>query len=303
MRFLHIYNKGAIGIGMVLCIFSFGLHPTIAQLDFPTTSWDQQDISTFSLSLHIPPVQQGYSLGPVLSARSALAVDIDSGLILYEKNVYERLPVASLTKLMTALVTLNNNDSSQTITIPKDVSLVEPSKMYLRPGDVLSIKQLVIGMLVHSANDAAYVLEKNDPTLIQNMNLKAFSLGLEDTHFSNAVGWDEDDNYSSAYDLSRLMITAISVPLILQAISTQETTVVSQEGISYLLTNTNKLFDSFLDEVGGKTGTTDEAGPSLVNIFKTPNNHKVLTVLLNSKDRYTETKILSFWILKNYTWK
>jgi len=259
------------------------------------------------LSTYTPPVfpyKVNHSLGPVLSAKSAMALDIDSGAILYEKNVYERLPIASITKIMTAVVTLENiQDLEQEVSIPKQVSTIEPSKMNLLPGDILSIHQLLLGALIHSANDAAYVLSTILPDFVEQMNKKAYELHLFDSHFSNPIGWDEDENYSSAYDLSKLMLYALQKPLIYEAISTPKTTLTSQKGNSYTIENTNKLFGSFLDEIGGKTGTTDHAGPSLINIFRTANKHRVMTIVLNSKDRYAETKILSFWIMKTFEWK
>jgi D-alanyl-D-alanine carboxypeptidase (penicillin-binding protein 5/6) len=262
---------------------------------------------TSLLSTYIPPVfplQSNHSLGPILSAKSVIALDIDSGAILYEKNVYERLPIASITKIMTAVVTLENiQDLEQEVSIPKQVSTIVPSKMNLLPGDVLSIHQLLLGALIHSANDAAYVLSTLLPDFMEQMNKKAHDLHLLDSHFSNPIGWDEDENYSSAYDLSKLMLYALQKPLIYEAISTQKTTITSQKGRIYKVENTNQLFGSFLDEIGGKTGTTDNAGPSLINIFRTANKHRIMTIVLNSKNRYAETKILSFWIMKNFEWK
>jgi serine-type D-Ala-D-Ala carboxypeptidase (penicillin-binding protein 5/6) len=300
MSSLRIYSML---IGGIYSLWS-GVTPCVATQYIIPDPPIQEPILLSSFFPPVTPIKNKHSLGPILSAKSVIALDIDSGVILFEKNIYERLPIASITKIMTALIVLEYiKDLSQSVTIPRQVITIEPSKMNLLPGDILSVRQLLLGALIHSANDAAFVLSTLIPDFIVLMNQKATELHLYDSHFSNTIGWDEDNNFSSAYDLSKMMIFAIQKPLIYEAISTRETNVVSQKGKTYTLKTTNKLFESFLDEIGGKTGTTDNAGPSLLNIFRTPNKHRILTVVLNSSDRYTETKVLSYWIIQNFEWK
>lgn len=288
--------------GMLILIVIPFFASARAQVSVP---WDEPEIlwDTSLLPAQVPH-PKNRSLGPLLEAKAALAVDIDSGLILFEKNIYERLPIASLTKIMTVLVVLDLVPQvDQALTVPSEVNTIQPSKIYLRPGDVLSVEQLILAALIHSANDAAYVLSGLENNFVERMNRKALELGLVDTQFGNAIGWDEDGNFSSAYDLAKLMRYALHQPLFLRGIGTRNLNITSQRNVVYVLENTNQLWDSFLDEVGGKTGTTDAAGPTLINIFKTPNDHRILTVLLNSPDRYQETKVLSFWVMQNFEWR
>ncbi len=296
--------KKSIIIGLLLFTCTLPVRagePTV--LD--TRPWDEDMPagSYPSLGLVSAPYAQKRSLGPILTAKSALAIDIDTGVVLFSKNIYQRLPIASLTKLITVLTAMDLVSLDHVVTVPGDVGSIEPSRISLRPADTMTVKNLIYACLIHSANDAAYAISTLRPDFSATMNEKVQELGLEDTHFTNAIGWDEPDNYSTAYDLSKIMRLAFAQPLIADAITTQTMDIVSEKGNTYTLHTTNKLFGSFLNEVGGKTGTTDEAGPSFVNIFKTSNGHRILTVVLNSPDRFTETKVLSYWVMQNYSWR
>lgn len=294
----------------IVNIFLFALVFFNASLVFADTAlppFETERLDHLILALPVPasaPGVKNQRLLPYVNSKAAIAVDIDSGVVLYEKNIHQRLPIASITKLMTSLVVLDGvADLGLPVTVPKDVTSIEPAKMYLLPGDVLSVKQLLLGALVHSANDAAHTLSFLFPDFIDRMNAKAAELHLNNTHFSNEVGWDEEGNFSSAYDLTKLLRYALSKKIIADALVIPQMDITSSKGRTYHLESTNKLLNSFLDEIGGKTGTTDEAGACFINVFETPDGHRIMTVVLNSPDRFAETKLLSYWVTKNFEWK
>lgn len=241
---------------------------------------------------------------PILSALAAEAVDFDSGRILYQKNIHQKLLPASTTKLMTALVALGQFKSGEVLVVPSE-ALVGGSVMGLRAGEKISFRSLLYGMLLNSGNDAAFTLALNYPggltSFIQAMNSKAESLGLSDTHFTNPAGFDDPNHYSSAADLVKIAEETALDRELSQIVSTKETEVSSLDNLSeHFLHNLNRLL---LDKgfIGIKTGFTKEAGENFVGLVDR-GNHKILTVVLASSDRFGETEKLVGWVDQNFTW-
>ncbi len=295
---------GYIGLSIALGSCTVMMPITAGQgVVFPEMQENPADLSVF-LPFPPPIPVRKKNTQPFIQAKAALAIDFDSGTILYQKNIRASLPIASLTKLMTSIVAIEAiADLEESVAVPPEVRTIEPSKMNLIPGDRISFRDLIRGALIHSANDAAYVLAYSIKDLVQRMNAKARELMLNDTEFSNTIGWDEEKNYSSAFDLMKIMRYALTKPLIQNSIGITNLTVTSSRGNSYRLENTNKLLSSFLTEVGGKTGTTDLAGACLINMFKNPDGNRILTVVLNSPDRFQESKVLANWTLENFEWR
>jgi len=242
---------------------------------------------------------------PSLSAAAALAIDYDSGQLLYQKDIHKRLLPASTTKLMTALVSIDYYKMSDTLTVFSD-DLVGGSIMGLHEGEKVSYRSILYGMLLNSGNDAAFTIASNYPGGLQNfvaaMNQKAQNLGLLDTHFVNPAGFDDPQQYSSAYDLSKIGLEASLNPELAKVTSTKDTIVYSTDNsIEHSLQNVNQLLG--IDGVIGiKTGYTDAAGENLVGLVDR-GGHKILTVVLDSKDRFGETKSLMDWVYSDYSWK
>lgn len=242
---------------------------------------------------------------PLLSARSVIAEDFDSGDILYQKDIHKRMLPASTTKIMTALIAVNYYKPSDVLTVPSE-AMVGGSTMGLYPGEKISFRSLLYGMLLNSGNDAAFTLAIDYPGgkdgFMAQMNLKAQTMGLTDTHFENPAGFDGLTQYSSAYDLARISIAAASNPELSKVVSTKETEVESTDGSGkeHVLKNLNQLLD-IEGVIGFKTGTTPEAGQNFVGLVER-NNHKVLTVVLDSVDRYADTKQLMDWTYQNFAW-
>ncbi len=241
------------------------------------------------------------SLGPKLTAKSALLYDLDAKQVLFARDPAARLPVASLTKLMTVTVAIEAGLAyDREVPVPPEAVKLEPSKLYLLARDSLSVRELILASLIASANDAAYTLASALPDTIASMNRKAYELGLLDTRFSTPTGLDDPDNYSSAVDIARVFDHALTLPLAAEAMRTRSATVTSSEGKRYELDNTNILLGrQDMDVIAGKTGTTDEAGQCLIVLVRLDNGHRVLGVLLGSRSRFPEMRALIAWAEKD----
>jgi serine-type D-Ala-D-Ala carboxypeptidase (penicillin-binding protein 5/6) len=240
---------------------------------------------------------------PQTGALAVLAQDFDSGSILFEKDIHKRLFPASTTKVMTALVAVDYFKMGDILEV-KPESLVGGSSMGLAMGERLSFRSLLYGMLLNSGNDAAYTIAANYPGGINNfvsaMNQRTQALGLTDTHFQNPAGFDDPNQYSSAYDLAKISYQAVLNPTLAKVIATKDTEVQVGGGKDFFLHNLNKLLGEN-GVLGIKTGTTEEAGQNFIGLVER-NGHKILTVVLGSTDRFTETKQLIDWVYTNFTW-
>ena len=199
-----------------------------------------------------------------ISAKNAILMDGNTGRILYEKRANEKSLVASCTKIMTALVVCEQCNVLDRVRIPKEAVGVEGSSMYLQPGEVLTVQELLYGLMLHSGNDAALALAIYCGGTVEGfaemMNDKARLLELSCTHFTNPHGLDAPDHYSSARDLAVLASYAMKNPIFAKTVSTKQVTI----GNRYL-TNHNKLLWQCDGADGVKTGYTKAAGRILVS--------------------------------------
>ncbi|MFA4930975.1 MAG: D-alanyl-D-alanine carboxypeptidase family protein [Patescibacteria group bacterium] len=245
---------------------------------------------------------------PIIEATSAVVIDVDTSAILYTKNADEQRAMASVTKLMTAVVALDNIDMGEVITIAAADTNVEPVVMGLLPGEEIYAGEVLKGLLIKSGNDAALTLARvggdgSVDSFIGSMNQKAAKLGLRNTHFVNPHGLDADGQYSSARDLALLAKYAMQNPTIVDIVRTKEMTVTSVSGdVSHYLQTTNELLDSYLNVQGVKTGFTDNAGQVLITQAE-KDGHRVMAVVMNSPDRFQESKILLDWGFNNFYWE
>jgi serine-type D-Ala-D-Ala carboxypeptidase (penicillin-binding protein 5/6) len=242
---------------------------------------------------------------PSVSATAIIIKDLESGVLLYVKDPDKKVPIASTTKIMTALVASDYFKANDVLEA-KDISLVSGSSMGLKSGEKLTFRSLLYGMLLNSGNDAAYTLADNYPggrnDFIDAMNAKSSKIGLVNTHFDNPAGFDSDNHYSSAFDLAKIAEEAIANNQLARIVSTKETTVFSIDKESeHDLKNLNKLLD-MPGVLGIKTGTTPAAKENLVGLIER-DGHKILTVVLGSNDRFGETEKLINWSYSNFTWE
>jgi len=238
---------------------------------------------------------------------SSCVIDYNTSTILFDNNKNKQLPMASLAKIITAFIILKDNNLDNLVTIKENSTkiAVEESQMGLIPGDKIKVKDLLYGLLVYSANDGAKALATykagSEEKFIKLMNNETKELGLKNTHFTSVSGIDTPSQYSSAYDLALLFKCTVQNPLFLQMINTKEYSFNSVNGTHYVLTNTDELLGIDSRIIGGKTGSTDQAGRCFISLAS-QNDHKLITVVMNCPDRFGETKNLLDWTYNSYSW-
>jgi D-alanyl-D-alanine carboxypeptidase (penicillin-binding protein 5/6) len=242
-----------------------------------------------------------------LMAEAALAMRTDGGRVYYNKNMEIRRPVASLTKLMTAIIVLENYNLEDIIKVPASAVSREGSRGELRPSEEITARALLYMMLIDSSNDAAMALADKNPDFVSLMNKKAKELGLFNTHFTNPDGLDEENNYSTAFDIAKIFSYLVSShPPITEILKSENMVVYSADGkISHRLKNTNALLGSISEVRAGKTGYTDKAGGSLalmVSGLSFGNENNIITIVLGSPDRFGESEKLIQWLKEAYIW-
>jgi D-alanyl-D-alanine carboxypeptidase (penicillin-binding protein 5/6) len=252
-----------------------------------------------------PVLKDGGSF-PVISAEGALAVDLASGVTLYEKNADAALLPASTTKIITALVALDTYSLEQILTVPPGVN-VDGQKMRLYTGEQMTVEDLLYGLLVYSANDAAMTLAMDYPggfkAFITAMNQKAETLYMANSHFENPVGLDGANQTTTAKDLLRASEVAMRNPEFVKIVGTKSILLTDISGKSrYNLENVNELLGNVPGVSGIKTGWTENARENLVTYIER-DGHRVIIVLLGSQDRFGETKQLIDWIFESYEWQ
>ena len=202
-----------------------------------------------------------HAAGPSVSAAAYVLMDADSGRVLLAENAERELPVASTTKIMTALVALQDGDLTKVCTVRQE-HLARGSSMYLAAGETLTLEDLLYGLLLSSGNDAAECIADNcggRASFIRRMNDTAAALGMTHTSFANPSGLDEAGHYSCALDMARLMTAAMRDPVFARIASTATASAAARS-----MTNHNRLLNAAVGCVGGKTGYTDAAGRTLV---------------------------------------
>jgi serine-type D-Ala-D-Ala carboxypeptidase (penicillin-binding protein 5/6) len=236
---------------------------------------------------------------PEVTAQAGLFIDTGTGEVLYQKNIHQKMAIASLTKIMTAIVADQKRQLTDVMSVSDSAANMEPDHMGLLPGEKLTLDELLDGLFLESANDAAEVLAQgitgNRDEFISLMNEKASLIGMNDSHFINPTGLDEDgkDQYSSAYDvilMSRYAITHYPhlVDITSQPYIDLPETSTHQE---YGLTSGISLVTTYPGVLGFKIGYTPAAGLTIVTLAR-KNGHEILGVLLNSDDRREETRAL-----------
>lgn len=266
-----------------------------------------KEVST--LSLWIPILSnfiKGNSEDIEISAKSAIVYDTTIDKVLYKKNAKEKLPMASITKIMTAIIALENKKNDDKYLVVGN-DLVGEDSMGLTEGEILSLKELLYGLMLPSGNDAAETLATNFKggrnAFIKAMNNKAKSLGLKDTNFTNPTGLEGDGNqYTTSYDL--IIITEYALTkfsLFRQVVSTIDYTIPKTDTHkAFYFENETNLLTSYPGVKGVKTGYTPEAGLCLVT-YLDYQGHKIIGIILGSSNRRQEMKDLLDYSLRSIT--
>lgn len=221
-----------------------------------------------------------------VSAEKVCVMDAVSGRMLYDKNSRQRSLIASTTKIMTALIVCEQCNVLDRMRIPKEAVGIEGSSMYLQEGEILTLQELLYGLMLSSGNDAAVALAIYCGGTVEGfaelMNDKARNLGLRDTHFENPNGLDSPGHYSTARDLAVLAAYAMENPIFAKTVSAKTVKI----GERYL-TNHNKLLWRFEGAEGVKTGFTKAAGRILVS-SASRNGRRIVAVTLNDPDDWND---------------
>jgi len=250
------------------------------------------------------PVLAESTTYPEFSAESVLAEDVLTGTTLYEKDSNRPVLPASTTKIITALISLDYFPLGTVLTVGNIA--VDGQKMNLVVGEQLTVEDLLYGLLVYSANDAAEVLADNYPggreAFVHAMNLKAESIGMENSFFTNPSGLDDGNITTTAADLTKAAVYAMKNPVFSRIVGTKKITVISIDGQHrHNLANINELLGVVDGVVGIKTGWTENAKENLVTDVERGEKEVVIT-LLGSQDRFGETEQLIDWVFANYRW-
>lgn len=236
---------------------------------------------------------------PDNSADAVILIDADTGQVLYEENADEKMSIASTTKIMTALVVLENCGLDEQVLIKDEYTYVEGSSMYLQPGEKLTVRDLLYGLLLASGNDAAVALACHTSGSVeafaQLMNEKAAELGCANSSFKNPHGLDEEGHYCTARDLAMITSAALVKKEFAEIAATKSMTI---SGRSY--TNHNKLLWYYDGIVGVKTGYTSTAGRTLVSCVSR-GGMKLICVTLSDPDDWDDHMNLYDWALDNFT--
>lgn len=240
---------------------------------------------------------------PQVVAESVIVVDISSGKILYAKNPDQRRAVASTQKILTAMCVLDAGSIQRKVTITASDGSVEPTKLWLKPGETYSRKELTQVLMIHSANDVARALARdvsgNQEAFAMAMNRKAASLGMRNSHFKNPHGLTEDGQYSTARDMAIAARAAYQYPLIREFMRTREFTFRFNDGRTKRIENTNKVLPKLNYCNGMKTGTTNASGRCLISSGEL-NGRTVIVVALksNTANIWNDSEKLLRWALE-----
>lgn len=290
-------------VKITLFFFFFLSLPGVSVYQIPLIQTKAANILQIPPSVPFP--QNSYKAPvPKISAEGVIIIDLPSSIVLYEKNSRLKFPPASTTKIITSLIALKYYQPEQILTVKTVIN--EGRVMGLVSGEKISAENLILGTLIHSANDAAYTLAENYPggvpAFITKMNEEISGMGLQNTHFTNPIGFEDDDHYTTAYDLAQISRVALNNKTIRKIIATKLISVVDESYTHFhTLENVNLLLGKIPGVAGVKTGWTEKAGEVLSTMIKR-NDQEILIVLLKSTDRFGETETLINWVFTNFEW-
>ncbi|SET54223.1 D-alanyl-D-alanine carboxypeptidase family protein [Paenibacillus sp. NFR01] len=233
------------------------------------------------------------------NARAAALIDVTSGRILYSSRGDEPMLIASLTKIMTAIVAIENSDLSSMVKVSKNASGKEGSSLYLKQGEEMTLENMLYGLMLRSGNDAATAIAEHvggsEEGFVHLMNAKAEELNLKHTHFANPHGLDAEGHYSSANDLAVLTAYALHNPVFAEIVKTKEKTADNpNEAWDYKWSNKNKMLRLYEGADGVKTGYTKKALRCLVSSATRGGQQLVAVTINDGNDWNDHMSLLDF---------
>ncbi|WP_337020232.1 D-alanyl-D-alanine carboxypeptidase family protein [Oceanobacillus massiliensis] len=249
-------------------------------------------------NLGFPTIGQA---APSVSANNAILIEQSTGRVLFEKNANDQASIASITKIMTAIIAIESGKMEEMAEASREAIYTEGSSIYLEQGERMKLEDLVYGLMLRSGNDAAVAIAEHvggsEDGFIFLMNEKAKWLGMTNSHFDNPHGLDSDTHYSSAYDMGLLMRYAMENDLF-KKITASET--YKSENRSYSWQNKNKLLTQFYEYcTGGKTGYTKKTGRTLVSTAE-KDGVELIAVTLDAPDDWQDHMSMFEWGFDNY---
>lgn len=240
-----------------------------------------------------------------INARCAIAIDGGTNQILFEQNGFEIVPMASTTKIMTALIAINTGNLDREVEISKTASSIRGSKVGYVAGEKIKLRELLFGLMFKSGNDAAIAIAEDIGGSIEGfakiMNNFAKSIGILNSHYESPHGLDSSKHYSSAYDLAILTSQAMKSE-VFREICGEKTISKDKYNFTRDYQNINKILWKIPNANGVKTGYTGQAGKCLVSSVNN-NGRNIIMVVLNSPDRWNQTEKLYNYVSENYTFK
>ncbi len=226
-----------------------------------------------------------------VSAKAAVLYEPETESFLYTKNADQKLPMASTTKIMTALVALEKIPLDQKVTIAKEAVGIEGSSLYLKEDEILTMEDLVTALMLRSANDAAaaiaYAISGGIEPFAELMNERAKEMGLENTNFTNPHGLDDSMHYTTARELALISAEALRNAAFRKIVSTKTKRIINEDGYVRLVTNHNKLLSLYDGAIGVKTGFTKKSGRCLVGASDR-NGLQFISVTINAPDDWND---------------
>lgn len=301
---------------LVLALLGLNAFFIYKSLDSPRTTTERTPGPSFDLAqAYILPVTEANYFPvldsnvarPVLSGRSALVYDVRAERALYSKSPREKLPIASLTKLLTAVVAIENLTMNDVVSVGPESIRKDGERQDLFQDEKIRVDSLLKLMLINSSNDAAYALAVHSKAtgldLVAKMNEKAAALGMFDSSFLDPAGLDDRAN-STAYDLLKLVRYALRYPFIWNALVQKEAAIASEDGgIVHHAKNTNQLLGVMPNIIGGKTGYTEAALGSLILLVDVPGqNDTIISIVIGSQERFSDTRNILEWVTSAYHW-
>lgn len=293
-----------LGTRVILCVFVFVLvlgNYAFADIQFYYEELDSPDSIAVRENplIEISKVSGDKWTLPYVTAHSAILMDAQTGDVLYERDAHKQRPPASTTKILTALIAIEMADLQELATVSDKAGRVGESSIHLNRGNQLKLEELVEGALIRSGNDACVAIAEqtagSHDEFVRLMNLKAISLGAQNSNFMNTNGLPDKNHYSTAYDLAMITRYAMNNPVFSQIVA-QKTAAIRFEVPSKTQTanNTNKLLWNYPWADGVKTGTTNAAGKCLV-ASATKDGRRLICVVLDAPDRYGDSERLLEW--------
>lgn len=293
-------NKKLFPLFFSACMLIFlGFVITLISFVYSDDGGFENNIPSKSVATVLYPANSVSDDFPGTHAQSAVLIDGLSGAVLYSKNSSACMNMASTTKIMTAMVVLENMSLDTVVTVPKDATPVEGSSIYLRENEKITVETLLYGLMLESGNDAAHTLAIACSGSIEEfaalMNETAKKIGLSSTSFANPHGLSAENHYTTAYELAYITYIAMQNPIFRQIVSTKSMVAPSLDGeFTRYFSNHNKLLRIYDGAVGVKTGYTKAAGRCLVSAAEKDGKRFIAVTLNDGNDWNDHMNMLDY---------